>query len=223
MCVGTRGAHAKRPYQFFASASLWTSGWRLLGLSTRPDMISPAARPAAVGVMIGTPDSARKVPGMHGQSLHRDEQAAMGAFALPQPVLANDKSSKFDNRFQCNDEPSSDQVWSAMHKPPSNAPTLHVVNMPQRQGNVLNSPRRTAGIGETLKHASPWRQPGTFTLSTPYAMQTEESRFAEFDATKASLAAVAHTAGVGTAAPTAGMSTRKKNGELELPSMRNVR
>ena len=179
-------------------------------------------RTAAVGAFFGTPDSARKVPGMSGQALHRDEMAALNRFALPAAVLPLTPTNCSFHKKQ-RDEPDVQAVWSAVHRPPAGAPSARqsaadLAAMPK--GNVLKSPRRTAALGETLHHATPWEQPTNFTLSTPYAMATNESRFADAQADKAALAAVAFTAGLATAGPNAGISTNKMNTLQELPSMR---
>ena len=149
---------------------------------------------------------------MSGQSLHRDEMAALQSFALPPAVLPFAPTNCAYNKKQ-RDEPDVQAVWSAVNRPPAGAPsarqTANLAAMPK--GNGLKSPRRTAALGETLHHATPWEQPSTFTLSTPYAIATNESRFADAQADKAALAAVAFTAGLATAGPNAGLSSFRCN------------
>ena len=141
-------------------------------------------------------DSARKVPGMGAPSLHKGEQDALQKFALPPSVVVPpDQLSKEFNTKQ-RDEPTVESVWEAVNKPPAGAPSSGARNAPPpRQGNVLSSPRRVSNVGETCHNASPWRQPATFTLETPYPIATSDSRFADFAEDKAALAAVAFTAG----------------------------
>lgn len=179
---------------------------------------SPRQSPA-VGAMFGTPESCRKVSGVIVKSLHKDEQAAFADFCLPNPVVQNLAlhvfPSNFDHNQKQRDEPSVEDVWSAVSIPRTADSAL------PRQGNVLNSPRRAGALGQTLHHATPWQQTSTFTLSTPYAIATNDSRFHEAKEDKAALAAVAFSAGMGTAAPAAGMTTSKGNTLHALPSMRN--
>ena len=76
-------------------------------------------------------------------------------------------------------------------------------------------------LGETAHHASAWvNAPKEFHLETPYPELTADSRFADAAADKAALAAVAFTAGLGTAEPVAGLSTNRKNTMGDLPAMR---
>lgn len=199
---------------------------------------SPRASPA-VGAMFGTPESCRKVSGLVVKSLHRDEQAAFANMQLPQPFLpgytcssrttsttsssarpSSEVTNCEYNRKQ-RDEPTVEAVWAAVYNPPPQSPRL-VSQPPPRQGNILKSPRRADALGQTMHHASPWQNDGQFTLQTPYPMATDESRFADAIADKAALAAVAFSAGMGTAAPPAGMSTNRRNTRDDLPSMRGA-
>ena len=158
---------------------------------------------------------------MGAPSLHKGEQDALQKFALPPSVVVPpDQLSKEFNTKQ-RDEPTVESVWEAVNKPPAGAPSSGARNAPPpRQGNVLSSPRRVSNVGETCHHASPWRQPATFTLETPYPIATSDSRFADFAEDKAALAAVAFTAGRSVAAPPAGMSSNKGSTLQDLPSLR---
>ena len=192
-------------------------------------MYSPRATPA-VGAMFGTPESARRIPGASADSqfMQREEARALqrdaASFTLP-PSLA-ELSNEFNKRQR--NEPTAWEVNAALQEAPKTAPKLHIETplsqqqkQPVRQGNVLNSPRLTAALGEVPRNAS-WPQASTprFVLETPYPMATSESRFADAEADKAALAAVAYTAGYRTAAPVAGMTTACKSMHVALPSMR---
>ena len=194
-------------------------------------MYSPRATPA-VGAMFGTPESARRIPGASADAkfMQREEARALNhgagdamvtaVFVLP-PSLS-ELSNEYNKRQR--DEPTETEVKAALQKMPPTAPRLGVAPLgqqqPIRQGNVLNSPRLTAALGEVPRNAA-WPQgKAPFVLETPYPMATTDSRFADAEADKAALAAVAFSAGYQTAAPVAGMTTMCKSTHVALPSMR---
>jgi hypothetical protein len=186
-------------------------------------MYSPRRSPA-VGAMFGTPDSHRRSDkGQPAHLLHKEEAAALGHFALPASILSSpqQREQRLSHEFNAKqrDEPSVSSVHEAMEIAPNQAP-IGGRGGPPRMGVVLQSPRRISVLGETQRHASQWRQEPTFTLKTPYPVATEESRFADAEADKAALAAVAHTAGRSPAAPPAGMTTNRQATMDHLPSMR---
>jgi hypothetical protein len=139
---------------------------------------------------------------------------------LPSSSLAPKSKSRSSH-----DEPSADDVLNAMVASPRCAPTSTASPMtPECKANYLlvrqaSSPRRATPLGQTNHHATPWHTT-SFELDCPYGQTTTDSRFADVEADKAALWAVAHTAGRPTAAPVAGMSSAKHRAIKELPSLR---
>jgi hypothetical protein len=126
-------------------------------------------------------------------------------------------------RDRINDQPSVDDVRDAMLASPWVAPAsprapYQAQQRPQML-RQLSSPRRATPLGQTNHHASPWPTQ-SFQLDCPYGMTTADSRFADAEADRAALEAVALTAGQPTAAPVAGMSSALFRASKELPSLR---